>query len=60
MEQFLKELNEKYTLEDFTGHLGVLLADENTFADEEEYELLVNSALDFLQEVLDIASKNLH
>ena len=52
MENFLKELNEKFTLEDFTGHLGVLLSDDT---DEEDAQ----AGLDFLQEIYEMAVNNL-
>ena len=59
MKKFLEELEEKYTLEDITGYIGSLLADESDFADEETYQECVESGLDFLQDLYDMASKQL-
>ena len=59
MEEFLNELNEKFVLDDFTGHLAFLLADRNTAEmSDEEYEETFNEGLKFLQEILDIAIKH--
>ena len=59
MNKFYNELNKLYDVEDFTGHLGVLLGNDDGFENEEEKEKAVQSALEFLQSIYDIASKNI-
>lgn len=61
---FYDELHKLYDVEEFTGHLGVLLSsarDDGSSAYDKGYEQdkAVESALDFLQSIYDIAVKNL-
>lgn len=53
--EFFAELNEKYTAEDFTGHIGFLL-DDNVDLDDMDTAKIHNDAIDFLQEIYDIAA----
>lgn len=50
MEEFIKQIQNRYTLEDITGHLGALFDDN---ADEEE----LNTSYNFVRELYYIASK---
>ena len=44
-----EKLNEQgLYFEDLVGHISVLNADDSSFVDEEEKQIAVNSALDFL------------
>lgn len=55
---FFDELKELYDVEDFTGHIGVLLSNVR---EDKGYEQdgAVEGALDFLQEIYDLATKHL-
>lgn len=59
MDNFFKELSKLYDVEDFTGNIGVLLADDSSFENKKEQLKAQKGALDFLQSVYDIASKYL-
>lgn len=56
---FYDELNKLYGVEEFTGHLGVLLGTDDSFENDYQKRMAVQSAMDFLQSVYDIAVKNL-
>ena len=59
MNKFYNELNKLYDVEDFTGHLGVLLGNDDGFENEADKEQAVKGALEFLQSIYDIASRNI-
>ena len=53
MEEFAKKLEEEsICVEDFTGNIGVLLGNESS---DDNYDLSVDSAMDFLTKVYKIA-----
>lgn len=56
---FFDELAETFTVEDFTGNIGVLLADEGDFEDDESYNKAVNKGLEWLEKLYEIACKHL-
>ena len=58
MKEFLKELENNFTIEEFTGHLGVLLGSDSDYLSEEDQEEAENDAMKFLQELYNIASKH--
>lgn len=51
---FFDKLREKYTVTDFTGHIGALLDEDKGFYDEE-----IENADKFLAEIYELAVKNL-
>lgn len=58
MEKFFKKIAEIYTVDDFRGHLAVLLGDEGSFSSEEERKEALDSGCEFLKEIYILAQED--
>ena len=59
MEEFLLELKKKYDVEDFTGNLGVIFSDDNSFENTKEATKAKLESQKFLKDIYNIAIKYL-
>lgn len=59
MEKFFEKIQQKYDLDDFTGNLGVFLdlgSDlYNNLQNESEYNYMMHTALQFIEDIYEIA-----
>lgn len=58
MEKFFKKIAEIYTVEEFRGHLAVLLGDEGSFSSEEERQEALDAGCEFLKELYILAQED--
>lgn len=56
---FYDELKKLYSVEDFTGNLGILLGNGSDYENKLEQERAEKQALSFLQSIYDLAIKHI-